>query len=148
MTKITGFGAHSFETAFLVGWTPEQLDFDELGHVNNIVYVRCMQNIAVKHWSALAPDALQQRVHFIVLRHEIDYRDPILPGEHAEIRTWLGKASGPRFDRHVDIRKQGASKYSARARTTWVMLDRQTGRPQRITPEIYEAFGVTPEQLD
>ncbi len=144
----SGYGAYSFETAYEMTWMPEEQDFDELGHVNNIIYVRCVQNIAVRHWSMIAPDSLQQRVHFVVLRHEIDYRDPILPGEQAEIRTWLGKASGPRFDRHVDIRKKGATKFSARARTTWVMLDRQTGRPQRITPEIFEAFGVSPDQLD
>ncbi|WP_306249947.1 thioesterase family protein [Parvularcula sp. IMCC14364] len=143
-----GLGAQSFETAYSSNWTPQQEDFDELGHVNNIVYVRCVQNIAVEHWSTVAPDTLQQQVHFVVLRHEIDYRDPLLPGDNAEIRTWLGRASGPRFDRHVDIRKSGSRKFSARARTTWCMLDRQTGRPRRISAEIFEAFGVTPDELD
>ena len=31
-------------------------DIDELGHVNNTVYVRWVQDIAVAHWRASAPE--------------------------------------------------------------------------------------------
>ena len=32
-------------------------DIDELGHVNNAVWVRWIQDIAVAHWDAVAPTA-------------------------------------------------------------------------------------------
>ena len=32
-------------------------DFDELGHVNNVVYLRWIQDIATAHWRAAATPA-------------------------------------------------------------------------------------------
>lgn len=90
---MTG-GPLSFETAFRAAFDPKPEDFDAHGHVNNAVYLRWAQEIAVRHWSAAASGALQRRWLWIVLRHEIDYRDPILPGDRAEARTWLGAADG------------------------------------------------------
>ncbi len=146
--NTTGTGAKSFETAFGTEITPEEGDFDGLGHVNNIVYLRWAQDIAVRHWSLVAPPDLRARVLFVVLRHEIDYRHPILPGDGTQVRTWLGKAAGPRFDRHVDIRRQGANRFSAKVRTTWCMLNTDTRRPQRIGQEIFSVFGLEPNDFD
>jgi len=137
-----GLGCVSFETAFMRAVTPGESDFDELGHVNNIVYVRWAQDIAVAHWRRIAPPAMIAADIWVALRHEIDYREPIRPGETAEVRTWLGAARGPRYDRHVDIRKPGAARFSARAVTEWCRIDRETGRPKRVTGEVFETFGV------
>lgn len=133
----------SFETAFLTTRTAQPEDIDELGHVNNAAYVRWVQDAAVHHWYSVMGDAgIAAEVVWIALRHEIDYRDPVLPGEEAEIRTWLGEARGPRFLRHVDIRKAGSARFSARAVTTWAMIDRETRRPRRIPAKVFEAFGL------
>jgi acyl-CoA thioester hydrolase len=136
-------GAQSFETAVLTRRRAEPGDIDELGHVNNAVYVRWVQDAAVAHWMAVAPPALRDTRIWVCLRHEIDYREEVKEGEEVEIRTWLADGpSGARFDRHVDIRKTGAKRFSARALTTWVMLDRETGRPQRVGRDVMEAFGL------
>jgi acyl-CoA thioester hydrolase len=140
--EATGRGAISFETAFRLAIAPSPADFDELGHVNNAVYLKWAQHIAVAHWSAVASEALKQKYLWVVLRHEIDYRDPILPGDAVEARTWLGAAAGPRFDRFIDIRKPGAPRASAGVRSTWVMLDAATRRPRRVGEEVLAAFGV------
>lgn len=137
-----GFGAHSFETAFRGMLKPAPADFDALGHVNNAVYLRWSQDIATRHWSLRASPDLQRRWLWVVLRHEIDYRDPILPGDSVEIRTWLGRADGPRFDRFVDIRKPGAPRPAAAVKSTWILIDAESRRPKRVGPEILEAFGV------
>jgi acyl-CoA thioester hydrolase len=141
-TREVGRGAISLETAFAAPITPAPEDFDELGHVNNAVYLRWGQEIAVRHWRLVAPDALRQACYWIVLRHEVDYRDPILPGDPVIARTWLGAASGARFDRYVDIRKPGAERFSASLLSTWVMIDAKTRRPLRVSREVFEAFGV------
>lgn len=135
-------GALSFDTAFRRGLSPGADDFDELGHVNNAVYLRWAQEIAVAHWRAAASADLRRRWLWVVLRHEIDYRDPILPGDDVEARTWLGAAEGARYDRFVDIRKPGSARPAAAVKSTWVMIDAQTRRPRRIGLEIFEAFGV------
>lgn len=146
MNKI-GLNAIDYDSAFRQSLSPISDDFDALGHVNNIVYLRWVQDIATAHWWQVTSQNLRDRLIFVVLRHEIDYRDPVLPGEAVEVSTWLGQSHGPRFQRHVDIRKKGARKFSAKALTTWCMVDRVRGRPQRVTDEIFEAFGVDPAVL-
>ena len=48
----------------------EEADIDALGHVNNVTYVRWVQDAAVAHWTAAAPAAEQARLLWIVLRHD------------------------------------------------------------------------------
>ncbi len=137
-----GLGAISFETAFVRPVAPTPDDFDMMGHVNNTAYLKWAQDMATAHWEAVAPEEMRAAFLWVVLRHEVDYRDPILPGEAAEARTWLGRASGPRYERYVDIRKPGAARASARVLTTWCMIDRETRRPRRVGADIFSAFGV------
>ena len=136
-------GCVDFGTAFVRSIAPAPADFDELGHVNNAVYLRWAQEMAVAHWGAAAGDALKQAYVWVVLRHEIDYRDPVLPGDVVIGRTWISPtADGPRFDRYVDIRKDGAARSAASLKSTWVLLDATTRRPRRVGGDILEAFGV------
>jgi acyl-CoA thioester hydrolase len=135
-------GCASIETAFACEIAPEPGDFDEMGHVNNAVYLRWAQQIAVAHWAAVASPAMKSQWLWIVLRHEIDYRDEILPGDAVIARTWLGKADGARFDRFIDLRKPGAARAAAAVKSTWVLIDAGTRRPKRVGAEILAAFGV------
>lgn len=98
-------GAQDFETAALMQRIASEADIDELGHVNNAVYLVWAQEIATAHWRTIGDKALTKKYVWVALRHEIDYRDQVLAGETVEIRTWLGRAAGPRFERYVDIRK-------------------------------------------
>lgn len=134
-------GCVTYETAFLRPIEPRSGDFDELGHVNNAVYLRWAQETAVAHWSAIATDEMKSKWLWVVLRHEIDYRDPILPGDAVIARTWLGAADGPRFDRFVDLRKPGAARAAASVKSTWVLIE-AVSRPKRVGAEILKAFGV------
>jgi acyl-CoA thioester hydrolase len=136
-------GAVSFETAVLQTRRPEPRDIDELGHVNNAVYLVWAQQIAVAHWATAAGRGLIEKHLWVVLRHEIDYRDPVLISDEVEVRTWLGRADGPRFARHIDIRKKGSSRFSAKVLSDWCLLDAASRRPMRVTSEILEAFGVS-----
>ena len=136
-------GADSFDRAVVMTRVAAAGDIDELGHVNNAVYLIWAQDIAVAHWRAVASEALRRDYVWVALRHEIDYRDQVLEGETVEIRTWLGAASGPRFLRHVDIRKPGAARPSAKVETQWCLIDAETRKPKRVGPDILEPFGVS-----
>jgi acyl-CoA thioester hydrolase len=115
-------------------------DVDELGHVNNAVWVRWIQDIAVAHWEAVAPAEHRDAYVWVVTRHEIDYLRAMLPGETVTGRTWVGEApKGARFDRHVEF--VGADgKPRVRARTTWAILEKATGRPLRVPAEVAAPF--------
>jgi acyl-CoA thioester hydrolase len=121
-------------------FTPSASDIDENGHVNNVVYVRWIQDMATSHWRALQPDEEQAPWAWIVLRHEIDYRRALMPGETATAVTWVAEApEGPRFDRFVRIDGPDGA-MCAQARTVWCLVDAQTGRPKRVTPDIVARF--------
>lgn len=113
-------------------------DIDELGHVNNTVYLRWVQDAATAHWSVLASEEEKASLLWIVLRHEIDYKRPAVEGDEITARTWVGEASGLRFIRHTEIRRDGT--VLARARTTWCPIDRETQRPRRVPASIRERF--------
>lgn len=115
-------------------------DADELGHVNNAVWVRWIQDMATEHWRKAADPAHVDAYVWVVVRHEIDYLRAVLPGETVTGRTWVGEAPrGARFDRHVEFGGEDG-RPRVRARTTWAMLDKATGRPLRVPMEVAERF--------
>ena len=115
-------------------------DIDELGHVNNAVWVRWIQDIAIAHWEAVAPPDQQAAYVWVVTRHEIDYRGNVVAGETVTGETWVPEPPrGARFDRHV--RFLGADgRVKVEAVTTWALLDRATGRLLRVRPEMAAPF--------
>ncbi|GLR46620.1 acyl-CoA thioesterase [Sphingomonas astaxanthinifaciens] len=117
---------------------PEHID--ELGHVNNAVWVQWIQTVATSHWYAMADPAYRDAYVWVVIRHEIDYLRPAFEGDVVTGRTWVGDApKGARFDRFMEFTGKDG-KTLVRARTTWAMLDKESGRPQRITTEIVAPF--------
>ena len=117
---------------------PEHID--ELGHVNNTVWVDWIQQIATAHWSAVASPEHQAAYIWVVTRHEIDYRGNVGPGETVMAETFIPAApTGARFDRRVDFRAADG-KVIVSARTTWAMLDKASGRLARVRDEITAPF--------
>lgn len=77
-----------------------QGDIDELGHVNNAVWVKWIQDVATAHWQAVASPQHVDRYVWVVTRHEIDYRGNVRAGEAVTAETWVADAPrGARFDR-------------------------------------------------
>ncbi len=107
--------------------TAAQEDTDQLGHVNNITYLRWVQEIAIAHWNALAPAEDIEKLLWVVLRHEIDYKAQAFAGDVLTVRTWVGAAGRLKFERNTEILRGG--KLLAKALTVWCPIDRATGRP-------------------
>ena len=96
--------------------------------------------MATGHWLAAADPAHVDAYVWVVTRHEIDYLRFVLPGETVLARTWVGDApKGARFDRHVEFTGEDG-KVRVRAKTTWAILDKATGRPLRVPPDVAAAF--------
>ncbi|MCA1748404.1 MAG: acyl-CoA thioesterase [Parasphingopyxis sp.] len=117
---------------------PEHID--ELGHVNNAVWVQWIQELAVAHWNAVsAPEHVDAYV-WVVTRHEIDYLRPAFEGETVTGTTWIEEGpTGARFNRYAEFAGEDG-KAKIRARTTWAMIDRATGRPLRVPKEVAAPF--------
>ncbi|MFT3976346.1 MAG: acyl-CoA thioesterase [Sphingomonas bacterium] len=115
-------------------------DIDELGHVNNAVWVRWAQELAIAHWEAVASAEHRAAFIWVVTRHEIDYRGNVGPGEEVTGETWVPEAPrGARFDRH--FRFTGADgRVRVEGVTTWALLDRASGRLLRVRDEVAAPF--------
>jgi acyl-CoA thioester hydrolase len=125
--------------SFTQSFTPQPGDIDELNHVNNAVWVRWIQEIAVNHWRAVAAPEYVDAFFWVVVRHEVDYSGNMGLGDVAEGRTWVGDTpKGARFDRLVEFSREG--RVLVRARTTWAMVDKATGRIRRVPPEVAAPF--------
>ncbi|MBE5074029.1 acyl-CoA thioesterase [Erythrobacteraceae bacterium E2-1 Yellow Sea] len=117
---------------------PEHID--ELGHVNNAVWVQWIQDIATAHWEAAARPEDVAQYFWVVVRHEIDYRGNIVAGDRVTAETWIdGGAQGAKSDRRVDFRND-SGKVIVSSRTTWAMLDKVTQRLVRVRPEVLAPF--------
>ncbi|MFC4294270.1 acyl-CoA thioesterase [Novosphingobium tardum] len=113
---------------------------DELGHVNNTVWLEWVQDIAVAHWAAIASAEHQAAFIWVVTRHEIDYRGNIAAGESAVAETFVpDPPHGARFDRCVVFRNSSGREIVS-ARSTWALLDRASGRLLRIRDEVAAPF--------
>lgn len=118
--------------------TPETID--ELGHVNNAIWVQWLQKLATSHWEAAAPAAHQSTYIWVVVRHEIDYLKSLAPNARVTGHTWVAeKPSGAKFDRHSEFIGEDGRIY-VRAKTSWALIDRKTKRLARVTDEITAPF--------
>lgn len=115
-------------------------DIDEQNHVNNLVYVRWVQEVATAHWQAIASFEAQRAFGWVVLRHEIDFKAPALLGDEIELWTRVGKATRLTFERFTEIRRERDGQLLSRARTLWCPVDPATGRPTRVPVEVRSQF--------
>ncbi len=123
-------------------FTAQPSHIDELGHVNNAVWVQWMETLSVAHWAAVASAEQQAAYVWVVARHEIDYRGNVGPGGAVIGETWIpGKPSGARFDRCVEF-SDASGKVIVSARTTWALIDKSSGRLLRVPAEVAERFSA------
>jgi len=117
---------------------PEHID--ELGHVNNAVWVQWIQQVALAHWYSLAGPKHQEDYFWVIVRHEIDYLRPAFDGDTVTGRTWVGEApKGARFDRFMEFLGPGG-KVCVCAKTQWAIIDKASERPIRVPPEVVAPF--------
>jgi acyl-CoA thioester hydrolase len=127
-------------TPYITTITAGPEDIDILGHVNNAVWVKWIQDVAVAHWHAIAAPEHHEAYIWVITRHEIDYRGNVSAGETVTAETWVDEPpKGARFNRYMKF--TGADgKVRVEAKTTWAILDRATGRLVRVPPEVAAPF--------
>lgn len=120
--------------------TAKSEHIDELGHVNNAVWVRWIQDVATAHWGAAAAHADQEAYVWVVTRHEIDYLRAVEEGDTVTARTWIDPISrGARSTRHMEFVGEDG-KTRVKAVTNWAIIDKAAGRPIRIPEGVLSPF--------
>ncbi len=130
---------HTYEHAYTV----VPADIDGLGHVNNLVYLRWVQEVAAAHWSAVARAEDRSAIVWVVLRHEIDYLKPAFRGDRIVVRTWVESWHGATSDRRTEVRRGADGEVLARARTSWCALDAVSRKPRRLAAAVSAPFAGT-----
>ncbi|PIO47623.1 MAG: thioesterase [[Chlorobium] sp. 445] len=125
-----------FERHFRV--QPEDIDMQN--HASNIAYLKWTQDVAVQHWRARATIEQQENFTWVVIRHEIDYLKPSFLGQELLSKTWIGKATAATCERFTEIWRPSDNQLLAKVRSVWCLLNRQSLRPQRITPDLVARF--------
>ena len=117
-------------------------------HVNNLAYVRWMQDVATAHSAAQGwtfERYLAAGAGWFVRSHYIEYLRPAFLGDALAVHTWVSgfkPRSSPR--RYLFVRAADQVPI-ARAETLWVFVDFATGRPVRIPVDVEAAFPVVPD---
>ncbi len=113
-------------------------EIDEQGHVNNVAYVKWIQDVAVAHWLSKTNGEMRAKYTWIVLRHEIDYKKQAFENEKVTAITWVGEPTRISWERLTEITR--GEDLLVKARSVWCLIDRQTLKPTRITTELKELF--------
>ena len=129
------------ENTFNLSITVGVDDIDALKHVNNVVYLRYVQDIAQAHWDAISSDEMKKKYSWVVVRHEIDYKTPAFLGDELTAKTWVSSCEGVRSVRNVKV-FNAKGNLVVEAKTTWCLLDAQTMKPKRIEDDIIAIFST------
>ena len=113
-------------------------DIDEQGHVNNVAYLRWIQDVAAAHWFQSATEEQQARFAWVVVRHEIDYKKQAFENEELTVTTCVGEWSKVTCERFTEITR--GDDVLVKGRTVWCVLDRETAKPARIASDLIEQF--------
>lgn len=114
---------------------------DENGHVNNVVYVQWMQDIAVEHYASIGGiEAQGPDSTWVIRKHSVEYFLPAFAGEEIEIRTWVEDLRKVRSLRMYEFVRKSDGKVLVKGETDWVFMDSKTGKLKAIPVEVEEIF--------
>ena len=122
--------------------TVQPSDIDQLGHVNNVVYLNWVQDVAVSHWCASATEEQKAAYVWVVAKHEIEYKRPSKLGDVLVVSTWVGKANHRLFTRNTRISRKSDGKTIVEAVTLWAPVDPVSKRPVIPSSDVYEMFSA------
>lgn len=131
--------------------TVEADQIDANRHVNNLVYLRWMLEVAIEHsgLQGWPPERyLESGSGWVVRSHHIEYLRPAFLGDALALATWV-----------VDMRRQASTRRYlffrpsdrrpvATAETLWVFVDGGSGRPTTIPEAVAGAFELVPDGTD
>jgi acyl-CoA thioester hydrolase len=116
---------------------------DAYGHVNNVNYLRYMQEAAFDASASAGYDfgryAAMNR-WWLVRQTEVEYRQPARYGDTIEVATWVMDFQRVRSRRRYELRSARSGQMVATGVTDWVFADATTGRPVPVPEEMVAAF--------
>ncbi len=136
---------------FIKPLTVTQDAIDVQRHVNNLAYLRWMQDVAIEH-SAARGWSMDRYVAsgtgWVVRSHFIEYLRPAFLGEELSLLTWVEDVKRRSSRRRYLFWRKSDQEELARAETAWVFVDLKAGKPVPIPEDLRTAFELVPEKED
>ena len=113
-------------------------DIDHMGHVNNSVYLRWVQDAVVDYWQSVAPPDAVAKHLWVALKHEISFRKPTFIQDVVVAEVIAEKVEGARAF-FTTIVKRGEEVLSE-VKSCWCCLDATSLRPSRLASDVVSRF--------
>jgi acyl-CoA thioester hydrolase len=117
-------------------------DMDAYGHVNNVQFLRLLEDarvVAFSDWFGQDRSLVDEGV--LVARHEIEYLAPLtFRRVPVRIAMWTMRITPASFDIGYEVKEPEDSTLYARAETTLVRYDFEAARPRRMTARLEESL--------
>ncbi len=113
-------------------------DIDFMGHVNNAVYLKWVQDAVIAYWQKVAPGEAVARHLWVALKHEITYRAPAFLDDAVLADVVATGVQGSRAFFTTLI--QRGDTILAEVQSSWCCIDTATRRPARIAKDLAARF--------
>jgi acyl-CoA thioester hydrolase len=113
-------------------------DIDHMGHVNNAVYLKWVQEAVIDYWSSVAPPNAVAQHLWVALKHEIIYLRPTFLQDTIVAEVIAEKVEGARAFFRTVVRR--GDEVLSEISSCWCCLDVATKRPARLAREVVRRF--------
>ena len=120
----------------------EPSDIDHMGHVNNAVYLKWVQEAVIDYWRSVAPPSSVGQHLWVALKHEITYRKPTFLQDAVVAEVIAEKVEGARA-MFTTVLRRGEDVLSE-IKSSWCCLDAASLRPARLARDVIGRF-LSPE---
>lgn len=137
-------GVHSRE--IVVG--PASIDAN--GHVNNVEYLRWMQDAAIEHATDSGSTAISRSIgaSWVVRSNHVEYLRPAFEGDVLTVLTWVATVQKVQSLRKYLFRRRSDGATLVRGETNWIFVNATDGRLRPIPPEIAACFPCLPDPFE
>ena len=113
-------------------------DIDFMGHVNNSVYLKWVQDAVIAYWRQVAPVDAVARHLWVAIRHEITYRRPAFLHDSLAASVVAEGMQGARALFGTLIIR--GEEVLAEVKSSWCCLDSATLKPARLARDVVRRF--------
>ncbi|NJB69589.1 acyl-CoA thioester hydrolase [Saonia flava] len=118
----------------------KESDLDDLNHVNNVQYVHWIQDISREHWQLLASKDIQDSVIWVVINHNITYKNAAKLNDQIIVRTYVVKTEGCFSIRAVEMYNKETGDLYVHSETKFCLLNAKTRKPMKVPKNIEDIF--------
>lgn len=123
---------------------------DVNGHVNNIEYLKWMQDAAVLHSDiqGCTKATIEAGATWVVRTHHIEYLKPAFAGERIVVLTWVTNFRRVQSLRKYKIVRLDDHTVLVEGETNWVFVDAKTGALRSIPQNVIDSFEILPKEKE